>query len=283
MATFNEIYHSYLKGVQGITPISGQQGITSLATPIAPNINSDNNINSTGTAPTSTTTSAPTTMNAPFTTAYSMTPMDTVLGMMSPVTGLGTLAAKGYGYPSLSYAIGALTGLGSMGLGGAGGASNSSGATDTGDTGSEAANDAATAAANASVGVGGGSTGSTGSTGAASSPGDTGGAGGDDGAGGSDGGGADGAGDGGDGYAMGGRVNFAEGSDIIPFEKIKLFDLLGEELYVDWDSFSEIYDLHGGDRMWKGISGRPGYAMGGRVSYLQGGIVSLLGDYYGKR
>jgi hypothetical protein len=84
-------------------------------------------------------------------------------------------------------------------------------------------------------------------------------------------------------FANGGRVNFAEGSDIIPFEKIKLFDLLGEELYVDWDSFSEIYDLHGGDRMWKGISGRPGYAMGGRVSYLQGGIVSLLGDYYGKR
>jgi hypothetical protein len=187
MATFNEIYHSYLKGVQGITPISGQQGITSLATPIAPNINSDNNINSTGTAPTSTTTSAPTTMNAPFTTAYSMTPMDTVLGMMSPVTGLGTLAAKGYGYPSLSYAIGALTGLGSMGLGGAGGASNSSGATDTGDTGSEAANDAATAAANASVGVGGG---------------------------------ADSAGDGGDGYARGGRIGYAEGSSALSREEI---------------------------------------------------------------
>ena len=197
MATFNEIYNNYLRGVQSIAPISGQQGITSLATPIAPNINA------TDTSPTSTTTSAPTsaptTMNAPFTSSYSMTLMDAVMAAMNPIGGLATMAAKNYGYPSLGYALGAMTGLGPGGAGGGYGASNTSGAVDTGDLGSEAANDAATAAAAASVGAA--SSGSEGSEG-----------------------GTDSAGDGGDGYAM-----------------------------------------------------------GGRVSYLQGGLVSLLGNYYGKR
>ena len=188
MATFNEIYNNYLSGVQGIAPISGQQGITSLATPT--NSNGEMGSSPTNTA---TATSAPTTMNAPFSTAFSMTPMDAVMAAVNPLGGIASMAARGAGYPSLGYALGAMTGLGSMGLGGAGGASNSSGSVDTGDMGSEAANDAANASANASVG-------------------------------GDSGGGADSAGDGGDGYAV-----------------------------------------------------------GGRVSYLQGGLVSLLGDYYGKR
>ena len=178
------------------------------------------------------------------------------LGLTDILGGISGLASKAMGYPSVGYAVAANNNLGldfsgyspGGGPGMSYGASNYSGAVDTGDFGSEAANES------------GGSTGGDNSN--ASDP-----------------GGSDTEGS----FANGGRVNFAEGSDIIPFEKIKLFDLLGEELYVDWDSFSEIYDLHGGDRMWKGIPGRPGYAMGGRVSYLQGGIVSLLGDYYGKR
>jgi len=134
-----------------------------------------------------TTNSTSNTMNAPFTSSYSMTPMDALLGMISPVTGIATMAAKNYGYPSLGYALGAMTGLGPGGAGGGYGASNTSGAVDTGDLGSEAANDAATAAAAASVGAA--SSGSEGSEG-----------------------GTDSAGDGGDGYAMGGRVNYAYGS-----------------------------------------------------------------------
>ena len=134
-----------------------------------------------------TTNSTSNTMNAPFTSSYSMTPMDALLGMISPVAGIATMAAKNYGYPSLGYALGAMTGLGRGGAGGGYGASNTSGAVDTGDLGSEAANDAATAAAAASVGAA--SSGSEGSEG-----------------------GTDSAGDGGDGYAMGGRVNYAYGS-----------------------------------------------------------------------
>ena len=190
MATFNEIYNNYLSGVQSIAPISGQQGITSLATPIAPNINA------TDTSPTSTTTSAPTsaptTMNAPFTSSYSMTPMDAVMAAMNPIGGLATMAAKNYGYPSLGYALGAMTGLGPGGAGGGYGASNTSGAVDTGDLGSEVANDAANAS------------------------------------------------------ASGGGDN------------------------------SNASDPGGSDSMGS-------FAKGGRVSYLQGGLVSLLGNYYGKR
>jgi hypothetical protein len=69
-------------------------------------------------------------------------------------------------------------------------------------------------------------------------------------------------------FAKGGRVGFADGT-VIPFEKIKLFELVGEDLYGDWDTFSEVYDDYGADRMWKGISGRPGK--------YKGGIVSLYG------
>jgi hypothetical protein len=254
MATFNEIYHSYLNGVQGIAPISGQQGITSLAKPIVPNTNDNANTN--------TNYSNNFNQDPNAKSMYSNYYMDN-LGFGDILGGISGLASKAMGYPDVGYAIGALTGLGSGGPGMSYGASNYSGAVDTQDLGTLAANEAtygkgfthdmSTVSPDTSTTSGGMSS--------------------------SDPGGSDNMGS----FANGGRVNFAEGSDIIPFEKIKLFDLLGEELYVDWDSFSEIYDLHGGDRMWKGISGRPGYAMGGRVSYLQGGIVSLLGDYYGKR
>ena len=253
MATFNEIYHSYLNGVQGIAPISGQQGITSLAKPIVPNTNDNAN--------TSTNYSSNFNQDPNAKSMYSNYYMDN-LGFKDIFGGISGLASKAMGYPSLGYAVAANNNLGldfsgfspGGGPGMSYGASNYSGAVDTGDYGREADNNSNGGVSASEAGMGDGMS-------------DL----------------AKGGRAGTDGYAMGGRVNFAEGSDIIPFEKIKLFDLLGEELYVDWDSFSEIYDLHGGDRMWKGISGRPGYAMGGRVSYLQGGIVSLLGDYYGKR
>jgi hypothetical protein len=247
MANFYDIYQNYLRNpYSGVNAIDPVQGIGSLQVkPIVPNTNDNANTN--------TNYSNNFNQDPNAKSMYSNYYMDN-LGFGDILGGISGLASKAMGYPDVGYAIGALTGLGSGGPGMSYGASNYSGAVDTGDYGREADNNSNGGVSASEAGMGDGMS-------------DL----------------AKGGRAGTDGYAMGGRVNFAEGSDIIPFEKIKLFDLLGEELYVDWDSFSEIYDLHGGDRMWKGISGRPGYAMGGRVSYLQGGIVSLLGDYYGKR
>ena len=183
MATFNEIYNNYLNGVQGITPISGQQGITSLAKPIVPNTNDNANTN--------TNYSNNFNQDPNAKSMYSNYYMDN-LGFGDILGGISGLASKAMGYPDVGYAIGALTGLGSGGPGMSYGASNYSGAVDTGDLGSEAANNAATASASAS----------------------------------------------------------------------------GDN--------SNASDPGGSDSMGS-------FANGGRVSYLQGGIVSLLGDYYGKR
>ena len=258
MATFNEIYNNYLSGVQGIAPISGQQGITSLATPTNSNGAMDSSPTNTATA-----TSAPTTMNAPFSTAFSMTPMDAVMAAVNPLGAIGTMAAKSYGYPSLGYALGAMTGLGSMGLGGAGGASNSSGSVDTGDMGSEAANDAANAAASQSASGGasssdGGSTGGCGSfkdggkiTGASARP----------------------------NFNLGGRIGYAEGSRDFPeFKEWMRGNQQGGimELLDEYNRQKEQYQ-------YSKKYPRDEAANGGRIGYLQGGLVSLLGDYYGKR
>ncbi len=52
--------------------------------------------------------------------------------------------------------------------------------------------------------------------------------------------------------------NMEVAGDILPYEKIKLWEILGKEIYDSWSSFSEIYDKYGADRMWQGVEGRPG-------------------------
>ena len=130
-----------------------------------------------------------------------------------------------------------------MGFGeSANGASNGTGSVDTGDFGSEAANDAATSAGAAS-------------------------------------GGADSAGDGGDGYAMGGRIGYAEGSRDFPeFKEWMRGSQQGGimELLDEYNRQKEQYQ-------YSKKYPRDEAANGGRIGYLQGGLVSLLGDYYGKR
>jgi hypothetical protein len=133
MATFNEIYHSYLNGVQGIAPISGQQGITSLAKPIVPNTNDNANTN--------TNYSNNFNQDPNAKSMYSNYYMDN-LGFGDILGGISGLASKAMGYPDVGYAIGALTGLGSGGPGMSYGASNYSGAVDTQDLGTLAANEA---------------------------------------------------------------------------------------------------------------------------------------------
>ena len=131
MATFNEIYHSYLNGMQGIAPISGQQGITSLAKPIVPNTNDNANTN--------TNYSNNFNQDPNAKSMYSNYYMDN-LGFGDILGGISGLASKAMGYPDVGYAIGALTGLGSGGPGMSYGASNYSGAVDTQDYGREADN-----------------------------------------------------------------------------------------------------------------------------------------------
>jgi hypothetical protein len=139
MATFNEIYHSYLNGVQGIAPISGQQGITSLAKPIVPNTNDNANTN--------TNYSNNFNQDPNAKSMYSNYYMDN-LGFGDILGGISGLASKAMGYPSLGYAVAANNNLGldfsgfSPGedRGMAYGASNYSGAVDTQDYGREADN-----------------------------------------------------------------------------------------------------------------------------------------------
>jgi hypothetical protein len=64
--------------------------------------------------------------------------------------------------------------------------------------------------------------------------------------------------------------NMEVAGDILPYEKIKLWEIIGKDIYDDWSSFSEIYDKYGADRMWKGVSGRPGKKNGGRIGLKDG-------------
>ena len=64
--------------------------------------------------------------------------------------------------------------------------------------------------------------------------------------------------------------NMEVAGDILPYEKIKLWEIIGKDIYDDWSSFSEIYDKYGADRMWKGVSGRPGKKNGGRIGLRDG-------------
>jgi hypothetical protein len=64
--------------------------------------------------------------------------------------------------------------------------------------------------------------------------------------------------------------NMEVAGDILPYEKIKLWEIIGKDIYDDWSSFSEIYDKYGADRMWKGVSGRPGKKDGGRIGLRDG-------------
>jgi hypothetical protein len=64
--------------------------------------------------------------------------------------------------------------------------------------------------------------------------------------------------------------NMEVAGDILPYEKIKLWEIIGKDIYDDWSSFSEIYDKYGADRMWKGVSGRPGKKDGGRIGLKDG-------------
>ena len=195
MATFNEIYNNYLNGVQGIAPISGQQGITSLAKPIVPNTNDNANTN--------TNYSNNFNQDPNAKSMYSNYYMDN-LGFGDILGGISGLASKAMGYPDVGYAIGALTGLGSGGPGMSYGASNYSGAVDTQDLGTLAANEAT--------------------------------------------------------YGKGFTHDM---STVSPDTSTTSGGMSSS-------------DPGGSDNMGS-------FANGGRVSYLQGGIVSLLGDYYGKR
>jgi hypothetical protein len=125
--------------VQGIAPISGQQGITSLAKPIVPNTNDNANTN--------TNYSNNFNQDPNAKSMYSNYYMDN-LGFGDIFGGISGLASKAMGYPSLGYAVAANNNLGldfsgfspGGGRGMAYGASNYSGAVDTGDFGREADN-----------------------------------------------------------------------------------------------------------------------------------------------
>jgi len=72
--------------------------------------------------------------------------------------------------------------------------------------------------------------------------------------------------------AQGGRVGFTHGN-VVDLNKMRLFKIVGDQ-YDNFASFSKIYDLHGAERMWEGVSTieiDETY-----VDKAQGGLVSLL-------
>ena len=178
---------------------------------------------------------------------------------MNPALGIANMVATNVlGRSPMDMAMNA------MGFGeNAGGASNGTGSVDTGDMGSEAANDAANAAASQSASGGasssdGGSTGGCGSfkdggkiTGASARP----------------------------NFNLGGRIGYAEGSRDFPeFKEWMRGNQQGGimELLDEYNRQKEQYQ-------YSKKYPRDEAANGGRIGYLQGGLVSLLGDYYGKR
>ena len=72
--------------------------------------------------------------------------------------------------------------------------------------------------------------------------------------------------------AQGGRVGFTHGN-VVDLNKMRLFKIVGDQ-YDNFASFSKIYDLHGAERMWEGVSTieiDETY-----VDKAQGGLVGLL-------
>jgi len=142
MATFNEIYNNYLSGVQGTAPISGQQGITSLATP-------SNSNGEMGSSPTNAATATSTNTASMGIGSIGLGDIGKAIGFaVNPALGIANMVATNvFGKSPMSMAMDA------MGFGDAS-STGTANATDTGDMGSEAANDAASASA-ASGGTGG--------------------------------------------------------------------------------------------------------------------------------